>query len=73
MIADIESIGLNLSGLQETLTKLGINSDSYKIGDGSGLSRQNLIKPQTLGQILQLMAENPDYRRYRDYKIRPTH
>ncbi|MFN9315257.1 MAG: D-alanyl-D-alanine carboxypeptidase/D-alanyl-D-alanine-endopeptidase, partial [Microcystis sp.] len=52
-----------VSGLQETLTKLGINSDSYKIGDGSGLSRQNLIKPNTLGQILQLMAENPDYRR----------
>jgi len=52
-----------VSGLQETLTKLGINSDSYKIGDGSGLSRQNLIKPKTLGQILQLMAENADYRR----------
>jgi D-alanyl-D-alanine carboxypeptidase/D-alanyl-D-alanine-endopeptidase (penicillin-binding protein 4) len=52
-----------VTGLQETLTKLGINSDSYKIGDGSGLSRQNLIKPKTLGQILQLMAEKPDYRR----------
>jgi D-alanyl-D-alanine carboxypeptidase/D-alanyl-D-alanine-endopeptidase (penicillin-binding protein 4) len=52
-----------VSGLQETLTKLGINNDSYKIRDGSGLSRQNLIKTRTLGQILQLMAQNPDYRR----------
>jgi D-alanyl-D-alanine carboxypeptidase/D-alanyl-D-alanine-endopeptidase (penicillin-binding protein 4) len=52
-----------VSGLQETLTKLGINNDSYKIRDGSGLSRQNLIKPTTLELILQLMAQNHDYRR----------
>jgi serine-type D-Ala-D-Ala carboxypeptidase/endopeptidase (penicillin-binding protein 4) len=52
-----------VSGLQETLTKIGINSDGYKIQDGSGLSRQNLIKPNTLTKIFQLMAKNSDYRR----------
>lgn len=58
----LQMIG-GVSGLQEILTKLAINSDSYKIQDGSGLSRQNLIKPTTLAQILRIMAENPDYRR----------
>ncbi len=45
------SIGLNV--LRQTLTSLGVDPTSYKIIDGSGLSRKNLISPQALVQLLK--------------------
>ncbi|MEL6928577.1 MAG: D-alanyl-D-alanine carboxypeptidase/D-alanyl-D-alanine-endopeptidase, partial [Cyanobacteria bacterium J06600_6] len=42
------------------LQKIGIDPKEYVLVDASGLSRQNLIAPQTLVKILQLMARSPN-------------
>jgi len=37
------------------MTNLGISPNDYKLKDGSGLSRHNLITPQALVTLLKLM------------------
>lgn len=51
-----------VSAVKDTLTQLGINPNSYRLSDGSGLSRQNLASPITLVQLLRAMsvAKNRD-------------
>ncbi|WP_445243160.1 MULTISPECIES: D-alanyl-D-alanine carboxypeptidase/D-alanyl-D-alanine endopeptidase [unclassified Microcoleus] len=56
------------SGLKElktALTQLGVNPNSYRLADGSGLSRHNLISPEALVQTLRLMANSPAASIYR--------
>jgi serine-type D-Ala-D-Ala carboxypeptidase/endopeptidase (penicillin-binding protein 4) len=50
---------VGLKVLQATLTQIGIDSTSYVLVDGSGLSRKNLISPEALVQVLQVMAKSP--------------
>ena len=50
--------------IEQSLAKLGINSDEYVLVDASGLSRQNLITPQTLVKILRLMSGLPQGQSY---------
>ena len=52
--------------VKETLSKLGIDPDSYEIVDGSGLSRHNLATPKTFVDVLQMMAYHPQGELYRD-------
>lgn len=47
----------SFSSLQEILTELGIEENSYQLKDGSGLSRHNLITPSALVELLQLMNQ----------------
>ena len=58
------------SNSQETITKvlfnLGIKDGEYKIKDGSGLSRQNLIKPLTFVTLLQQINQSEYREVYRD-------
>ncbi|KAF3891234.1 D-alanyl-D-alanine carboxypeptidase/D-alanyl-D-alanine-endopeptidase [Tolypothrix bouteillei VB521301] len=49
--------GLEL--MKATLTQLGVDPTGYSLVDGSGLSRKNLISPETLVQTLQAMAKSP--------------
>ncbi len=46
--------------LTQVLTELGVNPEGYKLADGSGLSRHNLITPSALVETLKLMAQIPE-------------
>jgi len=52
--------------LRTTLTRLGVDPTGYLPVDGSGLSRQNLISPEALVQVLQGMAGTPNAATYRN-------
>lgn len=51
--------------LQQQLTQLGVNPESYRLMDGSGLSRHNLVSPDAIAQTLQRMAQTPQVAIYR--------
>jgi serine-type D-Ala-D-Ala carboxypeptidase/endopeptidase (penicillin-binding protein 4) len=48
-----------LANLQQTLTQLGVDSNGYRLLDGSGLSRQNLSSPKAMVQTLRAIAQSP--------------
>ena len=50
------------------LQKIGIAPEKYVLVDASGLSRQNLVTPQTLVKLLQLMARSSDPQTAHSYR-----
>ncbi len=48
-----------IEAIDRSLDRLGINPEEYVLVDASGLSRQNLVSPQTLVKTLKLMSELP--------------
>ena len=48
-----------LEVLRQFLTQAGIASDQYAFYDGSGLSRQNLVTPHAIVQLLRYAASQP--------------
>ncbi len=48
-----------LEVLREFLTHAGISSDQYVFYDGSGLSRQNLVTPHAIVQMLRYASTQP--------------
>lgn len=60
------SADAGLAVVRTTLTQGGVNPDSYRLADGSGLSRHNLVSPEALIQTLRMMAVSPWATLYRD-------
>lgn len=52
------TVNAGLEVLQTALTQIGVDPKTYKLDDGSGLSRKNLISPQALVQLLQGVARS---------------
>jgi len=59
------SAAIGLEVVKTTLTRLGVNPQTYILADGSGLSRHNLISPAALVQTLNAMAQTPHAAMYR--------
>ncbi len=55
-----DTTALGLAAVSQTLTQLGVDSQTYDQADGSGLSRRNLISPEALVQTLQAINRSPD-------------
>ncbi len=45
---DTSNLGITL--IKQRLTELGVSPQSYRISDGSGLARHNLVAPTALTQ-----------------------
>lgn len=54
-----------LQVLKAALTELGVDPTSYDLVDASGLSRRNLVSPESLVQTLRGMAGSPYFEIYR--------
>ncbi len=52
------TVNASLKVLQTAVTQIGVDPKTYKLDDGSGLSRKNLISPQSLVQLLQGVARS---------------
>jgi serine-type D-Ala-D-Ala carboxypeptidase/endopeptidase (penicillin-binding protein 4) len=61
---DTGSLGIAL--VKQRLTELGVNPQAYRISDGSGLSRHNLVAPAAFTQLLSGMAMMPEGKLFRD-------
>lgn len=60
------STDLGLAIVKQKLTELAVNPQGYRLDDGSGLSRHNLVSPRTFVQVLSAMARLPEGTLYRN-------
>jgi D-alanyl-D-alanine carboxypeptidase/D-alanyl-D-alanine-endopeptidase (penicillin-binding protein 4) len=60
------TVQAGLEVLRGFLNNAGISSDEYDFYDGSGLSRQNLVTPHAIVQLLQYAASQPWGAEFRD-------
>jgi D-alanyl-D-alanine carboxypeptidase/D-alanyl-D-alanine-endopeptidase (penicillin-binding protein 4) len=65
-ISTAETTDLGLEIIKQKLTELGVNTQSYRLKDGSGLSRHNLVTPNAFVRVLSAMAQLPEGKMYRD-------
>ncbi len=56
----------NTEVIKKALTKIGVDPGSFKLVDGSGISRQNLVSPEALVQTLRAMNKSEYAKIYRD-------
>jgi serine-type D-Ala-D-Ala carboxypeptidase/endopeptidase (penicillin-binding protein 4) len=60
------TVQAGLEVLRGFLNNAGISSDEYDFHDGSGLSRQNLVTPHAIVQLLQYAAGQPWGKEFRE-------
>ena len=56
-----------LAAVRAILQQNGVDISSFKQDDGSGLSRQNLVSPQAMAQVLRMMLGTPNGSTYRSF------
>jgi serine-type D-Ala-D-Ala carboxypeptidase/endopeptidase (penicillin-binding protein 4) len=61
---DTSNFGISL--VKQQLTEMGVDPQAYRLRDGSGLSRHNLVTPTTLIRVLSAMSAAPTGQIYRD-------
>jgi serine-type D-Ala-D-Ala carboxypeptidase/endopeptidase (penicillin-binding protein 4) len=61
---DTSTLGIDIT--KQQLTAMGVEPQAYKLSDGSGLSRHNLVAPTTFARILSAMSTQPTAKIYRD-------
>lgn len=61
-----DTIDLGIDSIKQNLTAIGVDPQAYRLSDGSGLSRHNLVAPSTFVRILSAMATAPTAQIYRD-------
>ncbi len=61
---DTSNLGIAL--VKQNLTSIGVDSQAYRLSDGSGLSRHNLVAPTAFVRVLSTMATTPMGQIYRD-------
>lgn len=54
-----DTLAKSLEEAKLILTRLGVTPNSFRLNDGSGLSRHNLVSPEALVQTLRIMANSP--------------
>lgn len=59
------ALNQGLKTLEVTLSTLSVDSQSYQLVDGSGLSRHNRVSPEALVQVLQGIARSPYAEKFR--------
>jgi serine-type D-Ala-D-Ala carboxypeptidase/endopeptidase (penicillin-binding protein 4) len=57
-----------IDAINQSLKQIGIKPNEYVLVDASGLSRQNLLTPQTLVKVLRLMSQATDSKTAQSYR-----
>jgi serine-type D-Ala-D-Ala carboxypeptidase/endopeptidase (penicillin-binding protein 4) len=61
---DTSNLGITL--VKQNLTAMGVDAQAYRLSDGSGLSRHNLVAPMAFVRVLSAMSTTPMGQIYRD-------
>ena len=61
-VSEEGSFEAGVAGVLRTLSRLGVDTSTARVFDGSGLSRDNLLEPRTLVDVLRVaaMSEHPE-------------
>lgn len=65
-VKNFGSLTAGVEVVEEFLKRAGAEPNSYHLVDGSGVSRQNLVSPRTVGAVLLAMARSARFQAFLD-------